>query len=110
MSINLSVALRQGGLHMAIDDGIEKRNSMDIWKSNIALLQMAIADFSIVRTYLIGLLSQAALRRFWMLQKWLVHCQLLEIGRRFIVLFNHQHTNNILFVHRWIVKSKFQKA
>ncbi len=45
ISINLSVSSGQGGLQMSIEVGIEKGKTMDIWKSNSALLEMAIVDF-----------------------------------------------------------------
>ncbi len=42
--IDLSVSSGWGGLKMASDVGIEKRKTMDIRKSNSALLEMTIAD------------------------------------------------------------------
>ncbi len=43
--INLSLTSCQGGLQMSIEVGIEKGKTMDVGKSNNALLEMAIADF-----------------------------------------------------------------
>ncbi len=43
--IDLSVSSGWGGLQMSIEVGIEKGKTMDIQKSNSALLEMAIADF-----------------------------------------------------------------
>ncbi len=43
--INLSVSSGQGGLQISIEVGIEKGKTMDIRKSNSALLEMALADF-----------------------------------------------------------------
>ncbi len=79
--INLYVFSSQGDLQMSIDIEIENGKTMDIRKSNSALLEMAIADFSIVRTYLIELLSAIAFWRYWKMQRWLDQVLLFQVGR-----------------------------
>ncbi len=87
------MASRQGGLQIPIDVGIEKGKPIESQKSYNALLEMAIADFSIVRAYLIGQLNQAAFGKHWMLQRWLVQDSSLQVRTRlevrFFILFKY---------------------
>ncbi len=75
-----------------------------------------LCTFSIVRTYLIELLSPIPFARYWMLQRWLVLSSLFQVGRRLQVsyFFNWNCSKNcfyktILSINRWIVKFKFWK-
>lgn len=61
--VDPSVFSGKGSLQMSIEVGMENGKTMDIRKSNDALLEM----FSIVRTSQIELLSPIAFVKYWML-------------------------------------------
>ncbi len=87
ISVNLSMFSSQSGLQMSIEVGIEKGKTMYIQKSNNGLLEIIIADFSIVRIYPIELLSPTAFARYWMLQKWMVQGSHFQVGRKLEVSY-----------------------
>ncbi len=82
---------------MTIDVGTEKGKTMDIRKSNGALLEMAIADIFIVKIYLLELLSPTTFARYWMFQRCLVQGSLFQVGRKLEVgyFFNSNCFKNV---------------
>ncbi len=67
---------------MTIDVGTVKGETIKLEKLRVCCWKWQLWTFSIVRTYLIELLSPIVFARYWMLQRWLVQSPLFQVGRK----------------------------